>query len=213
MTGDEVLAALADPTRRALLAFVAASPEAVGRDEAAAAAGIGRSLAGYHLDELVAQGLLVAAFERRNGRTGPGAGRPAKVYRRAATEVTVQVPPRDDAFLADLLAGAVEADAGGGARREAMRLAHAAGAAAGRDAGDGLRALLAERGYTPAEVAGELCLRNCPFGHVAPAHVELVCGLNLAFLSAAAEAAGAGTEAVLSPAADRCCVVFRPPPG
>src|SRR5687768_8396584 len=99
----DVAAALADGVRRRLFAYVVEATEPVGRDEAAAAVGIGRSLAAYHLDQLVGAGLLVASYARRSGRTGPGAGRPAKLYGMAAVEVSVQLPPRDDALLADLL--------------------------------------------------------------------------------------------------------------
>jgi hypothetical protein len=44
---------LEDPVRRRLYAFVCGCPEPAGRDEAAAAVGIGRALAVYHLDKLV----------------------------------------------------------------------------------------------------------------------------------------------------------------
>src|SRR4051794_32441309 len=98
-SGDDALdsaAALADPVRRRLHRFVVGATEPVGRDDAAAAAGVSRSLAGYHLDQLVEQGLLATTFARRSGRSGPGAGRPAKLYERAPVEVTVQLPSRDD---------------------------------------------------------------------------------------------------------------------
>src|SRR5438445_12391996 len=93
-SGDAALdsaAALADPVRRRLHRFVTEATEPVGRDEAATAAGISRSLAGYHLDQLVDEGLLATTFARRGGRSGPGAGRPAKLYERAPVEVTVQL--------------------------------------------------------------------------------------------------------------------------
>src|SRR3954462_9711428 len=77
------LAPLAEPMRRRLYLHVATSAEAVGRDEAAAAVGISRALAAFHLDRLVDEGLLDTEFLRRSGRSGPGAGRPAKLYRRA----------------------------------------------------------------------------------------------------------------------------------
>src|SRR3954447_10495423 len=89
-------AALADPVRKRLFGFVTDADGPVSRDEAAAAAGIGRSLAGYHLDQLVDEGLLAVTYARRTGRSGPGAGRPAKLYERAPVEVTVQFPARDD---------------------------------------------------------------------------------------------------------------------
>jgi predicted ArsR family transcriptional regulator len=109
---------LSDPVRRQLYDFVAGHPEPVGRDEAAAAAGIGRAIAVYHLDKLVESGLLAASYRRPAGRGGPGAGRPAKYYVRSAREFTVTVPPREYELAAHLLAQAVTADAdqGGGSR-------------------------------------------------------------------------------------------------
>src|SRR5580704_4402161 len=112
-SGIAVLGSLDDPVRHRLYQFVAARGTPVGRDEAAAAAGIGRPLAAYHLDKLVELGLLTASYQRPPGRGGPGAGRPAKRYARSAAEFTVAVPPREYELAARLLAAAVEADQGG----------------------------------------------------------------------------------------------------
>jgi predicted ArsR family transcriptional regulator len=219
-TGDQALdaaAVLADPVRRSLLAFVTDNPEPTGRDEAAAAAGIGRSLAGYHLDQLVDEGLLEVTYARRNGRAGPGAGRPAKLYRRAAVEVTVQLPARDDALVAHLLATAVETEPSGTARDALRDATRAAGRAIGRatPAGDvgALVDVLAERGYEPVEQAGEIRLRNCPFHHLVDDHLDLVCSLNHDLLGAAAGAADVPLKAHLDPQPGYCCVVLRPSRG
>src|SRR4051812_11440736 len=104
------LGSLADPSRRALYQFVTGQAEPVGRDEAAAAAGLGRALAAYHLDRMVEDGLLQVSFARRTGRTGPGAGRPAKLYWRAARQFTISLPPRDYEVAARIFAGAVEGE-------------------------------------------------------------------------------------------------------
>src|SRR5918911_1365062 len=94
VTADAALAAAADPTRRALLSLVSRSPTPVGRDAAAAALGIPRATAAFHLDRLVEAGLLDSRFLRVNGRAGPGAGRPAKLYSRTGAEVGVSIPER-----------------------------------------------------------------------------------------------------------------------
>jgi DNA-binding transcriptional ArsR family regulator len=73
----DALASLAAPVRPALYWCVAGREQGLGRDEAAVAVGISRKLAAYHLDKLAEAGLLEVRFERRSGRTGPGAGRPA----------------------------------------------------------------------------------------------------------------------------------------
>ena len=89
------LASLGDPLRRALYRSVTSRDGGVGRDEAAAAVGVSRALAAYHLDKLVEAGLLDTRFERRTGRRGPGAGRTAKLYLRSASPVEVALPARD----------------------------------------------------------------------------------------------------------------------
>ncbi len=212
------LAPLADPVRRSLYDFVAAQPDAVDRDAAAAGVGIGRPLAAFHLDRLVGAGLLEAVYRRRSGRTGPGAGRPAKFYRRPLeAEISVSLPPRRYDALADLLAEAVEPSAE--ARHRAVELARARGeaiaAAVAHDTrGDreGLVATLAENGYEPAEEAdGSVRLRNCPFDRLAAAHRDLTCSLNLAMLSAVEERfPDADLEPVAQPRERTCCVAFLP---
>ena len=97
------LSSLDDPVRRRLYEVVTRQAGPVGRDEAASAAGIGRALAVYHLDKLVESGLLTASYQRPAGRSGPGAGRPAKLYARSDREFAVTVPPREYELAARLL--------------------------------------------------------------------------------------------------------------
>src|SRR5258707_10767985 len=104
----EAIALLQDPARRSLYEFVVAAGREVSRNEAAQAVGLQRTLAAFHLDRLASTGLLEVAYRRLGARSGPGAGRPAKLYRRAATERTVSVPPRDYARAAQVLAEAIE---------------------------------------------------------------------------------------------------------
>ena len=110
------LSSLDDPVRGSLYEFVSGCGRPVGRDEAAAAAGIGRALAVYHLDKLVQAGLLGVTYQRPAGRAGPGAGRPAKLYTRSGREFAVSVPPREYELAARLLVQAVGADQTGQTR-------------------------------------------------------------------------------------------------
>src|ERR687898_1577691 len=128
------LAGLGDPIRRALYRHVAERGVPVSRDEAAHAAGISRPLAAYHLDKLVDDGLLEPRYQRRGGRRGPGAGRPAKHYVRADRQIELSLPSRDYAALAELLAGAVEADPSGTAQAALNRAAGTLGAELGTEA-------------------------------------------------------------------------------
>ena len=114
------LSALGDATRRRVYEHVSSQPDPVSRDEAATATGIARTLAAYHLDRLAAEGLLTVTHARRSGRTGPGAGRPAKLYARPEREIAVSVPPRDYHLAARLLADAAAADGDDGHVRRAL---------------------------------------------------------------------------------------------
>ncbi|MEV5829692.1 transcriptional regulator [Spirillospora sp. NPDC052242] len=155
MEDIDAIALLQDPVRRRLYEFVAARGREVGRNEAAEALGLGRTLAAFHLDKLVDGGLLEAGSRRLTGRSGPGAGRPAKVYRRSAVERGVSVPARDYGTAASLLAEAADAAGLDVELQEAARRRGRALAAADGPCGDlaGLERVLARRGYEP--VRGE----------------------------------------------------------
>lgn len=207
------LAALGEPARRALYAYVTAQDRAVSRDEAAGAVGMKRATAAFHLERLVGDGLLEVGFARLSGRTGPGAGRTAKLYSRARRQIDVSLPPRRYEIAGEILACAVE---------EAQRspagvdeaLAHAA-ERAGRQvaaASGGLDDVLASVGYEPREAdSGVTQLANCPFHELAVRHPELVCTLNLHLLRAALDELGVPARARLDPAQGRCCVTINRP--
>lgn len=218
---------LGDPVRRGLYEYVVRRREPVGREEAAEAVGIGRSLAAYHLDRMVDDGLLEISFARRTGRSGPGAGRPAKHYVRSARQIQVSLPPRDYEIAAHLLASAVEADGTGQARaaleetsrrlgRElATEVTLRRGDGAGTDAATAVQHVLSERGYEPfSDGDGTIRLRNCPFDKLADAHRELICGMNLCVLDEVlAGVRGSGLRAVLDPRPGLCCVALLPKRG
>jgi predicted ArsR family transcriptional regulator len=205
------VAALADPVRRRLYDYVAAAGGPVDRDQAAEGVGIGRPLAAHHLDRLVASGLLEPEFRRRSGRSGPGAGRPAKFYRRPlARDVSVQLPARSYDLAAEILAEGVERDAE--APANVVAAARRRGEAIGAGAGPHVLQLLSDQGYEPVEAAdGAILMRNCPFHALVEDHRDLTCGMNHALLEGALDAAGVdGYTAELRPEDGRCCVVLRP---
>src|SRR5829696_6071184 len=146
------VAALAEPTRRLLYEHVVRQPVAVSRDEAAEATEVARATVAFHLDKLVDEGLLDVVYERRSGRSGPGAGRPAKLYRRAECDVAVTLPERHYDLAGGLLAAAMErAQTTGEAPGDALaRLAFERG----RELG------VAARGEEDAEDGREVALRT-----------------------------------------------------
>ena len=221
------LASLAEPTRRALYLYVHAQPAAVSRDEAAAGVGVPRHKAKFHLDKLVGDGLLEVEFARRTGRQGPGAGRPAKLYRRGARELSITLPERRYELAGQLMArGIAEAHSDG--RPAAQALGDAArdqgSTMAGRvlrEAGDSpsqaallaaAREVLDDEGYEtrPDAPDGEpagLVLANCPFHALAVEHPAVICGMNLAIMQGLLDGLPPlGLTAVLEPAEGRCCV-------
>jgi predicted ArsR family transcriptional regulator len=211
-----VFAVLDDPVRHRLYDYVTAQDHGVSRSEAAEAVGIQRTLAAFHLDRLVETGLLDVTFRRPAGRAGPGAGRPAKLYRRGAAEHQVSVPPRDYRGAAELLAEVVDVT---GAEPELQRSARSRGAAAGRaarrqaphaPAGDLVTGALSAQGYQPYQEGAEVRLRNCPFHVLASRYPPLICGMNLALVEGLLEgAAVTSLQARLDPRPEECCVALQ----
>lgn len=224
----EAVALLEEPNRQRLYDLVAASHEPVGRDDAAAALGISRELAAFHLDRLAVAGLLETEYRRRGGRTGPGAGRPAKLYRRSDREVAISLPPRRYGLAADLMATALDRLSGGSGAEAVAAVARERGTKVGlearRDAGPrpgrrrvltALLDLLRGAGYAPEvdPTSGAVCLRNCPYHALASSHRELTCGMNLAWADGVAGAlAESGLRPELAPTPGFCCVMFQPAP-
>jgi predicted ArsR family transcriptional regulator len=204
----EALASLDEPVRRRLYEVVARAEAPVSREHAAAQVGISRALAAYHLDKLSEHGLVEVEYGRPPGRTGPGAGRPAKLYRRARRDFVLRTPPRDYRLLADLLVRVATEDES--ARKVIERAAGRLGetlAAGRRTAVD----VLHERGYEPVvREDGGIGFRNCPFETVAQACPDVVCAINLALVRGILRAAGDEPErARLARRPGHCCVELR----
>ena len=219
------IGALADPVRRQLYLYVCSRPEPVGRDEAAAAVGVARHQAKFHLDRLEADGLLESEFARLSGRSGPGAGRTSKLYRRADREIAVSLPDREYELAGRLLADAVAESVVSGepvldvlhrratAHGRALGRSALAGAAQPESAASALRLavrVLAAHGYEPRPEDGRVVLSNCPFHSLAKAQTELVCHMNEALVAGVAATLGPHCPHVaLDPAPGRCCVVLE----
>ena len=219
------IAALGEPVRRALYRYVAEQPSPVSRDEASEGVGVARHVAKFHLDKLVDDGLLEVEFRRPPGRSGPGAGRPAKLYRRSSREVEVSLPDRRYDLAGRLMARAItDAERDGIPVSEALsRAARQAGSALGQEARSRLGRrpsrkaltaatdqLLAELGYEPRTEAGEISLANCPFHALAADYIELVCSMNRDLMTGVLAGLGhAGLDASLEPEPGMCCVRLR----
>jgi predicted ArsR family transcriptional regulator len=108
LTSKSTASPLSKTPAAALYLYIVESAEPVGRDDAARALGMSRALAAFHLDKLVEQGLLDTSFRRLTGRTGPGAGRPSKLYGRSSRQLAVSLPPRRYELAARLFARALD---------------------------------------------------------------------------------------------------------
>ncbi|CAJ1499683.1 helix-turn-helix domain-containing protein [[Mycobacterium] kokjensenii] len=219
------IGALADPVRRELYRFVVSQAGPVSRDEAAAATGLARHQAKFHLDRLEADGLLESDYARAAGRSGPGAGRPSKRYRRSRCEIAVSLPPREYELAGRLMADAIAEAAQTGAPvlgvldRLAREHGRELGTAACRsgpptDAAAALEsatAVLGEHGYEPYRGDGEVRLANCPFHALAQSQTQLACSMNLALIGGVADALTPHCpQTRLDPDPSRCCVVLAP---
>jgi predicted ArsR family transcriptional regulator len=227
----EAIGVLHEPVRRAVYEYTVGRGEPVGRNDVAEALGIGRTLAAFHLDRLAEAGLLEVSYARRSGRTGPGAGRPAKLYRRSTADHEVTLPPRRYQAAAELLADAVERAGAddllfAAARRRGRSIGSAsagsvsAGSASAGSASAGSAAgaaelidVLTEQGYEPERRGDSIVLRNCPFHALARDFPPLVCGMNLALLEGLVEGLAERRDRApdtprLAPAGEGCCVVI-----
>ncbi len=220
------VAALSDPIRRSLYLSVAKSAEAISREQAAAAAGVQKALATFHLEKLVEKGLLDVEFRRLNGRSGPGAGRPAKLYRRSDRHVDVSLPHREYDLVGTLLASAIDAAerTGRSVRDELERSSSDVGRAMGEQAAaragrrapkrarrEALLDVLRDHGFEPRAVGRDVVLANCPFHVLSQQFTELVCSMNLRLLEGIRSAFDLETEDLrprLEPQPGQCCVKF-----
>ena len=221
------IAALDQPLRRDLYRLLATRNAWLTRDEAAEALGVPRSVAAFHLDKLVEAGVVDVMFERTTGRTGPGAGRPAKLYKRGTTELAASVPERRYDLAGSLLATAIAgAERTGAPIAECLSAsARAAGRVIGEEAAaatgplprrsdrrDAVLEILGQHGYEPTLLKrSEIALLNCPFHRLAEEHRSLVCGMNLEFLGGLLEGIGTNDrlDARLVPEPGYCCVRIK----
>ncbi len=216
---------MADPLRRARYHFVAHQSGAVSRDQAAAGLEIPRHTAKFHLDKLVDEGLLVPEFKRLSGRTGPGAGRPAKLYRRVRKEVNVTLPRRRYDLAGHVLADTLERVQDGNPLDQAItdavdNAAHVVLESWQPTEGSDLERLtgvLARLGYEPradgTSDAGRVRLSNCPFQQLSDDHTDVICPINRRFVDAVGR--NLGCVDVNAEPVERgtgCCVGLRSTP-
>lgn len=213
------IGALADPTRRELYRYVCAQDHPVAKDEAANALDLPLHKVTFHLDRLAGDGLLDVEFARLTGRSGPGAGRPSKLYRRAAREIAVSLPEREYELAGRLLATAIAESSRDGtpvldaldtaATEHGRTMARESQRSRSTDALRRACAALAQHGYEPRIDRGAASLANCPFHALATSHTDLVCRMNLSLIDGLVDELAPGElDTSLDPADGRCCVTL-----
>jgi predicted ArsR family transcriptional regulator len=217
----DLAATLGDATRRGIYIMTREAAGPVTATQVAEAFDIHANVARHHLDRLVDDGYLGVSRSRRSGKSGPGAGRPAKLYEVTTKEVALQFPARRYDLLSELLVRVVQ--------RLEPDDAGAVAEAVGREYGKQLAAEIGlpdEQGFETAVQAvarammgvgfdtavdpdgGTLVTRFCPFGDTAANHPEVVCRIDQGIVRGLMEAAHQRSVAVVTPHAteDEDCI-------
>jgi predicted ArsR family transcriptional regulator len=218
------VASLGEPVRRTLYHYVVAQAQPVSREQAAAGVGVAHHVAKFHLDRLEDDRLLEVEYRRPAGRTGPGAGRPTKYYRRAAGDIAVSLPERHYDLAGRIMAEAITtaAESGTPLTDALHRAAVTNGTKLGKDAAEAagprpsrstvrgaICEVLDDNGYQPNASPSCITLANCPVHSLAQDYTELVCGMNLDLVGGLLNALDdTAWQANLDPAPDRCCVTI-----
>ncbi len=200
-TLGDLTSSLGDPTRRGIYVTVRESAEPMTATQLAELFGIHPNVARHHLDRLAADGYLRVSRRRRNGKSGPGAGRPAKCYEATPKEIAIQFPPRRHELLSELLVRVVERLA----PEHGPEMAEQVGREYGRDIARQI-GMPEEAGFDAAvravavamtgvgfdmsldDESGQLLTRSCPFGQTAADHPDVVCKLDQGIVSGLMEA-------------------------
>jgi predicted ArsR family transcriptional regulator len=189
-TIGDLTASLGDPTRRGIYLAVRQSPDPVTSSQVAELFSIHPNVARHHLDRLAEDGYLRITHERRSGRSGPGAGRPAKCYEATSKGLSLHPGRRYD-LLVELLVRVIDRLRPDGIGSIAEQVGRSYGeelaASIGTPEDPGYEEVLAalvkvmsgvgfELSADPA--AQVLLTSHCPFGEAATDHPEVICSLD-----------------------------------
>jgi predicted ArsR family transcriptional regulator len=224
-TIGDLTSALGDPTRRAIFIAVREAGDAMTSSDVANLFGIHTNVARHHLDKLASDGYLRITHRRQNGRSGPGAGRPAKCYEATSKEIDLHFPSRRPDVLIELLLRVIGRTGISDLPQVAEEI--------GREYGREIAAEIGnpdENGYDEAvkavaeamtgvgfhmspDLDGHRLLTSfCPFGDAATGHPDVVCSLDRGLVTGLFELLSQGCEPILhpSPADDDACITEVP---
>ncbi len=219
---SDLTSALGDPTRRGIYITVREAPEPATASQIADLFSIHPNVARHHLDHLAADGYLEVTRRRPEGKSGPGAGRPAKCYTATTKEIDLHFPARRYDLLSELLVRVIErinpgnlADLAADVGREyGKEIAAEIGAPeeSGFDLAVNAVALaMTGMGFSTESNADSrrLLTSHCPFADTAVKHPEVVCSLDRGIVSGLMEGLSADwrpVQVVSNPGAAEDCV-------
>jgi predicted ArsR family transcriptional regulator len=190
-TLTRLTATLGDPTRRSIYLRIRSSVEPMTAAVVGKEFGIHPNVARHHLDRLADEGYLEVTRRRQSGKTGPGAGRPAKCYSSTDKEIDLRFPTRRLDLLVDLLVRTVmrlAPEDGAGAAQEIGRdfgheLAGKLNLSSGSDTEQALETvatMMQGEGFEiiADHVGDRLLTRTCPFRASTFEHPEMLCSLD-----------------------------------
>ncbi|MDH3518789.1 MAG: helix-turn-helix domain-containing protein [Acidimicrobiia bacterium] len=195
-TIGDLTSALGDPTRRAIFIAVRESPEPATTASIAELFEIHPNVARHHLDKLAHDGYLRVTRRRPSGRSGPGAGRPAKCYEATGKGVELHFPSRRYDLLIDLLLRTLQRldheDIGSVAEaighEYGRELAEEIGSPQDTGYEEAVKAVASAMtglGFdiAPDATGTKLLTSHCPFGTAATGHPDVVCSLDRGMVS------------------------------
>ena len=217
----ELTGSLGDGTRRGIYIAVREFSEPVTAGQIALMFDIHPNVARHHLDRLTNDEYLTVTRKRPSGRTGPGAGRPAKCYAASDKEIDLHYPSRRMDLLTNLLLELVDELAPGTPTESARKIGYRHGTRLAEEIGlptdegfsQSVRAVaqaMTELGFEMEADTDQsrLITSHCPFGQTAMNHPEVVCSLDQGLIAGLMASVDTTWQPVLFPhaSADAACV-------
>lgn len=225
LTVGDLTSALGDPTRRAIFIAVRESAEPMTSATVAELFGLHPNVARHHLDKLAGDGYLQVSRRRPSGRTGPGAGRPAKCYEATSKAIDLTFPTKRPDLLIELLVRLVDRVAPAGiaavaeevGRHYGRELAGEIGSpgddgyeSAVKAVAQAMSGLGFDIALDPLGDPGRLLTSHCPFGAAAVGFPDVVCSLDRGLVGGLFEGLHQRCQPVVHPHTDEACVTEVP---
>lgn len=219
----DITSALGDPTRRAIYIAVREAADPLTSSHIADLFNLHPNVARHHLDKLATDGYLDIDRRRPSGKSGPGAGRPAKCYTPSGKGIDLHFPTRRNNLLVELLVRIVERsgakDISGIAesvgREYGQELADQIGSPEDAEYETAVKAIakaMTGLGFVMSAdpKAGRLLTSSCPFGEAASNHPEVMCSLDKGLVTGLFAGMSQPCEPEMHPHPEDNCITVVP---